>query len=112
MSALRNTVVRASKAAFRPTITFRATARPLSTTPPLAKPREIISEKQIPVSKYTEKGTTPERSTIPVRPSPDIEVPVEHEEHHPPALNRNVYNRMSKTAQSMSIMDKVVIVTG
>ncbi len=119
MSAFRLTLARASKVAARGNFSLVQAARPISTSARLYKPREIISEKEIPVSSYTPDGTGTatgssgaQRSSIPVRPDPTIEVPVETNTEKLVPLTKAVYDKLPGTLQKMTVMDKLVIVTG
>jgi hypothetical protein len=93
-------------------------ARSISTSSELKK-REIISEKEIPNSSYTAdgKGTlsgsgAAQHSTIPVRPDPTINVPGEADAEKVVPLTKAVHSKMTPTMQKMTVMDKVVIITG
>jgi hypothetical protein len=121
MSAIRSRLVRATTVATRGPLLTRA-ARPLSTTARLAK-REIISEREIPVSSYTPdaRGSISgsaavdagEHYSIPVRRDPVIEVHANQaDEHCVQPLTRRVYDSMPPTMQKMSVKGKIVIVTG
>ena len=117
MSAIRSGLVRATKVATRSAI-FTQAARPLSTTARLYK-REIISEKEIPVSSYTPDGkgsltgsAAGEQYSIPVRRDPTIEVQSETAEEKVTPLTKAVYEKMPPTMQKMTVYGKVVIVTG
>jgi hypothetical protein len=122
MSAIRSGLARATRAAVRsPAFTSTQAIRPISITSRLAK-REIISEREVPVSSYTpdSKGAASgsadhagEHYSIPVRRNPDIEVPnqdTDVEVVQP--LKEEVYQTMPATLQKMSVMGKVVIITG
>jgi len=118
MSALRSSFVRATKAATKTNVILNNSARPLSTSARLFK-REVISEKEIPVSAYTPDGkgalsgsATAQRHSIPVRPDPMIEVPIETDADKVVPLTRAIYDRLPSTMKKMTVMDKVVIVTG
>jgi hypothetical protein len=117
MSGIRSGLVRATRVASRSSV-FTQAARPISTTARLYK-REIISEKQIPVSSYTPdaKGSltgsaTGEHYTIPVRPDPEVVVPGEVEVETVTPMSQQVYDSLPPTMQKMSVFGKVVIVTG
>lgn len=110
MSAIRPSFVRASRAVTRSNLTFVKAARPLTTSARLYQ-REIIAEKEIPIASYTD-DKQPVRTSIPVRDDPEIEVPVEAGEVNVKPLNRALYAKLPNTMQKMSVMDKVVIVTG
>lgn len=107
---MRSSFVRASKVATRSNLGFVQAARPLSTSARLFK-REIISEKQIPISSYTDESAKAQRTTIPVRPDPEIEVPAEAEMQSQP-ISRAAYENLPKSMQQMTVMDKVIIVSG
>lgn len=107
MSAIRTSVFRAAAAATRPAA---MAARPLSTSARLLR-REVIAEKQIPVSSYTDDA--PQRSTIPVRNDPEIEHHAEEQAGlHAPPLTKALFSKLPKSIQKQTVMDKVVIVTG
>ena len=120
MSAIRSGLARATKVASRSPI-FTQSIRPISVSIRLAK-REIISEREIPVSSYTPdaRGSATgsatdngEHYSIPVRRNPNIEVPQrETDEDRVQPLSKRVYDAMPATMQKMSVMGKVVIVTG
>jgi hypothetical protein len=118
MSAFRSTVVCATKVATRSPSVFAQAARPLSTSARLYK-REVIAEREIPVSSYTPDArgaingsATPQQYSIPVRPDPIIEGSTEIEEDKVYPLSRAAYERMPPTMQKMTVMGKVVIITG
>lgn len=104
MFALRNTALRASKAATR-----ASAVKQFSISASALNKREVIAEKKIPVADYTAKEV--KRTHIPVRDDPDIEVPQPKEEKSRP-LTRELYNKLPKSMQKQTVMDKVVIVTG
>lgn len=121
MSAIRSGLVRATKVAARGSV-FTQAARPLSTTARLAK-REIISEREIPVSSYTPdargsisgsaSGEVGEHYVLPVRRDPVIEVQNNSaDEDRVQPMSKRVYDAMPSTMQKMSVMGKVVIITG
>jgi NAD(P)-dependent dehydrogenase (short-subunit alcohol dehydrogenase family) len=77
--------------------------------------REVIAEKQIPVSSYADpESHVAQRSTIPVRNDPEIEQ--QHAEEtaglRAPPLTKAQFNKLPKSIQKQTVMDKVVIVTG
>ena len=72
--------------------------------------REVIAEKQIPVAHY--ENETPKRTTIPVRDDPDVEVPVPREPKTVKPLTKEMYNQLPKALQKLTVMDKVIIITG
>lgn len=113
MSAVRSSVFRATKLAARSTPTFTRVPRAFFSASARARDDvEIISEREIPVSTYNGKGEKVGRhSTIPVRGTTTIEAAEQAADQVKP-LTKNVYNAMPKTMQKMSMMDKVVIVTG
>ncbi|KFY27108.1 hypothetical protein V493_03695 [Pseudogymnoascus sp. VKM F-4281 (FW-2241)] len=110
MSAIRTSVFRAAAAATRPAT---LAARPLSTSARLLR-REVIAEKQIPVSSYADpESHAPQRSTIPVRNDPEIETHAEEQGGlHAPPLTKALFSKLPKSIQRQTVMDKVVIVTG
>lgn len=109
MSAIRTSVFRAAAAATRPAT---MAARPLSTSARLLR-REVIAEKQIPVSSYADpESHAPQRSTIPVRNDPEIEVPAEEAGLRAAPLSKALFSKLPKSIQKQTVMDKVVIVTG
>lgn len=109
MSAIRTSVFRAAAAATRPAT---LAARPLSTSARLLR-REVIAEKQIPVSSYADESHTPQRSSIPVRNDPEIESHAEETAGlRAPPLTKALFSKLPKSIQRQTVMDKVVIVTG
>ena len=114
MFSVRNTIARASRQAIRPTanITKPVTisARFLSEAPPTQSKREVIAEKQIPAAEYKDHGA--KRTTIPVRDDPDVEVPKPEEPKVVKPLSREMYEKLPKALQKLTVMDKVVIITG
>ncbi|RFU24708.1 hypothetical protein B7463_g11635, partial [Scytalidium lignicola] len=114
MSAIRSSVFRATRLTSRATPTLsRAPRAFFSGSTKLRDDVEIISEREIPVSTYNGKGENAQgrHSTIPVRGTPTLEAAGAEVETVKP-LAKGVYNAMPKTLQKMSIMDKVVIITG
>jgi len=111
MSAVRSSFVRASRAVTRSNLTFVKTARPLATSARLYQ-REIIAEKEIPTASFITDDKQPVRTSIHVRDDPEIEVPVEVDEVNVKPLSRDLYQKLPNTMQKMTVMDKVVIVTG
>ncbi|KFY47120.1 hypothetical protein V494_00164 [Pseudogymnoascus sp. VKM F-4513 (FW-928)] len=105
MSAIRTSVFRAAAAATRPAA---MAARPMSTSARLFR-REVIAEKQIPVSSYAESES---HSTIPVRNDPEIEVQAAEGGLRAPPLTKAQFSKLPKSIQRQTVMDKVVIVTG
>ncbi len=118
MSALRSGLVLAGRAAARrPAVAFQA-ARTLNTAAPLKK-REVIAEKEVPVSSYTPdaRGTMSGSShgqqySIPVRKDPKVEVPGEDHADRVVPLSQAAFQRLPATLQKMTVMGKVVIITG
>lgn len=110
MSAIRTSFARASRAATRSNLVFVKAARPLTTSARLYQ-REIIAEKKIPIASFTDDKEAV-RTSIPVRDDPEIEVPVEVGEVNVKPLSREIYDKLPITMQKMTVMDKVVIVTG
>ena len=118
MSAIRSGLVRATNIATRSSV-FTQAARPLSTTARLAK-REIISEREIPVSSYTPDArgsisgsAAGEQYSIPVRRDPVIEVHNNQSDgERVQPMTKRAYEAIPPTMQKMSVMGKVVIVTG
>jgi hypothetical protein len=107
--------------AARPRATVGRAALPLfqraalsgSTAP---RKSEVIKETEVPVSVYSpdSKGANTsangEHFKIPVR-RDQAEVPAEEEDKVTP-LTSKVYNQMTPTMQKMSVMGKVIIITG
>lgn len=116
MFTVRNTIARASRTAIRPSTTTSFTkplsisARLLSESSAPKSKREIIAEKNVPVAEYTNHNA--KRTTIPVRDDPEIEVPVETEPKIVKPLTREMYEKLPKALQKLTVMDKVVIITG
>lgn len=110
MSAIRTSVFRAAARATRPAA---MAARPLSTSARMMR-REVIAEKQIPVSSYADpESHVAQRSTIPVRNDPEIEQPADETAGlRAPPLTKAQFNKLPKSIQKQTVMDKVVIVTG
>lgn len=104
MFALRNSALRASKAAVR-----SSAVKQFSVSAGALSKREVIAEKHIPVADYTSKEV--KRTAIPVRDDPDIEVPKVEEQKSRP-LTRELYNKLPKSMQKQTVMDKVIIITG
>jgi hypothetical protein len=105
-----STVFRAGRAA-APRASFTVARAMSSATTPLK--REIISEKAIHNTSYNNDGSSAATvHSIPVRPNPDIEVPVETDANKVVPLTQATYKGMTPMMQKMSIMGKVVIVTG
>lgn len=72
--------------------------------------REVIAEKQIPVAEYV--NHSPKHSSIPVRDDPDVEVPHREEPKTVQPLTREMYEKLPKALQKLTVMDKVIIITG
>ncbi|KAK0629122.1 D-arabinitol 2-dehydrogenase [Bombardia bombarda] len=78
---------------------------------------EVIKETEVPVSVYTpdSKGVASGNSdhfSIPVKASRAPEPIVEHEEDAVNPLEDKVFKQMPRTLQRMSVMGKVIIITG
>lgn len=94
--------------------------RAMSATASRFKKSEVIKEAEVPVSVYTpdSKGVASANSdhfSIPVKNVPSSTAPVEHveaEEDSISPLDEKVYQKMPPTMQKMSVMGKVIIVTG
>lgn len=118
MSVARSGLVFAARvAARRPALSFQA-VRTLNTAAPLKK-REVIAEKEVPVSSYTPDGrgtmsgsSHGQQYSIPVRKDPKVEVPVEDHADRVVPLTQAGFHRLPATLQKMTVMGKVVIVTG
>ncbi|KAI9736525.1 MAG: hypothetical protein M1818_006036 [Claussenomyces sp. TS43310] len=115
MSTFRTTFVRASRAATRPSVSsFAKATRPLSVSARLYK-GEVVSEKEIHSTSYVIDPVTGSpkalHKSIPVQ---DHETEVSSEPESDPVvpLTREAYEKMSPMMQKMTLMDKVVIVTG
>jgi hypothetical protein len=117
MSALRSSILRATKSITQGNAALFKAARPLSTTSHLYR-REVVAEKEIPVSSYTPDGKGPltgsaaQQYSIPVRDDPSINVPGGADAEKVVPLTNTVYRHMSPTMQNLSLMDKVAIITG
>lgn len=93
--------------------TFRATtisARFLNESAVPKSKREVIAEKHIPVAEYV--NNSPKRSSIPVRDDPEVEVPLPEEPKTVKPLTREMYEKLPKALQKLTVMDKVIIITG
>jgi hypothetical protein len=78
---------------------------------------EVIKETEVPVSVYNPdaKGVasgTSDHFSIPVEPNFKAQEPVAEPEDRVDPLNEKVYKQMPRTLQKMSMMGKVVIITG
>jgi len=78
---------------------------------------EIIKETEVPVTVYNPdaKGVasaTSDHFSIPVKPTPTTHEPVADETGQLTPLDEKVYKQMPHTLQKMSVMGKVIIVTG
>jgi hypothetical protein len=117
MSAIRSGLFLASKAASRRPVIYTQAFRTITTATPLKK-REVIAEKEVPVSSYTPdargtlSGSSHDHYSIPVRKDPKVEIPVEDNTEKVVPLSRSAFHRMPATMQKMTAMDKVVIITG
>lgn len=117
MSAIRSSLALATKAAARRPAVYTQAARTITTATPLKK-REVIAEKEVPVSSYTPdargtlSGSSHDHYSIPVRKDRKVEVPTEDNSEKVVPLSRAAFQRMPATMQKMTVMDKVVIVTG
>lgn len=117
MSAIRSGLALATKAAARRPAIYAQATRTLTTAGPLKK-REVIAEKEVPVSSYTPdargtlSGSSRDHYSIPVRKDPKVEVPAENNGDKVVPLTRAAFQRMPATLQKMTVMDKVVIITG
>lgn len=76
----------------------KATRASFTSGAKLREPVEIISEREVPTSSYA--GGEAQHSTIKVK--DEVVVP----------LTREIYDRMTPSMQKMTLMDKVVMVTG
>jgi hypothetical protein len=78
---------------------------------------EVIKETEVPVSVYNPdaKGaasSTPGHFSIPVKGSRPSAPPVAEENDTVTPLDEKVYKQMPRTLQKMSVMGKVIIITG
>ncbi|KAM7184143.1 hypothetical protein V8F33_013158 [Rhypophila sp. PSN 637] len=78
---------------------------------------EVIKETEVPVSVYNpdSKGVASSNSehfSIPVKPSARAPEPAVEEEDKVAPLEDRVYRQMPRTLQKMSVMGKVIIITG
>jgi hypothetical protein len=118
MSAIRPVLVLAAKTAARRPAVYTQAARTLGTAATLKK-REVIAEKEVPVSSYTPDGrgtlsgsSHGQQYSIPVRKDPKVEVPAEGHVDRVVPLTQGAFQRLPATLQKMTVMGKVVIVTG
>lgn len=113
--SLRSTTLRSVRSAIRTPRTGPISFRAFATESKTLK-REIISEKQVPVTAFKPDGTnsvggtsTPHHFNIPVgAKSGNVAEPTEAVI----PLTRAIYEKLPATLQKMTVMDKVVIVTG
>jgi len=75
---------------------------------------EVIKETEVPVSVYNPDGkgaasSSSDHFSIPVKRTPE---PVAEEDEKVSPLEERVYRQMPKTMQRMSVMGKVIIITG
>jgi len=119
MSVIRSGLAFATKNVARRSTFYTQTARTLGTAATLKK-REVIAEKEVPVSSYTPDGrgtmsgsSHGQQYSIPVRKDPKVEVPTaeDHTDRVVP-LTQGAFQRLPATLQKMTVMGKVVIVTG
>jgi hypothetical protein len=78
---------------------------------------EVIKETEVPVSVYNPdaKGVASASSdhfSISVKPGSRAPAPIEEEEDAVVPLQEKVYGQMPRTMQRMSVMGKVIIITG
>jgi hypothetical protein len=118
MSAIRSGLAFATKNIARRSALYTQTARTLGTAATLKK-REVIAEKEVPVSSYTPDGrgtmsgsSHGQQYSIPVRKDPKVEVPAEDHADRVVPLAQAAFQRLPATLQKMTVMGKVVIVTG
>lgn len=116
MFSIRNNAARVARSAMRPSTTasaFKATsisARFLNESAAPKSKREVIAEKQIPVAEYV--NNSPKHTSIPVRDDPDVEVPIPEEPKTVKPITREMYEKLPKALQKLTVMDKVIIITG
>lgn len=114
MFSIRNNAARVARSAMRPSANItKATsisARFLNESAAPKSKREVIAEKQIPVAEYV--NNSPKRSSIPVRDDPDVEVPLPEQPKSVKPLTREMYEKLPKALQKLTVMDKVIIITG
>lgn len=78
---------------------------------------EVIKETEVPVSVYNPdaKGVASGNSdhfSIPIKPGSGAPAPIEEEEDAVSPLQEKVYSQMPRTLQRMTVMGKVIIITG
>lgn len=78
---------------------------------------EVIKETEVPVTVYSPdaKGVASSNSdhfSIPVKPTPIAPEPITDKTDQVTPLDEKVYRQMPRTLQKMSVMGKVIIVTG
>jgi hypothetical protein len=112
MSAVRTSFMRAANLASRRTApTIGKHAIRAFTTTPKANDYEVISEKEIPATQY-KPGSGAQRVTIPVEESHSAPAAKEAAVDVVTPLTESAFKGMSPTMQKMSLMGKVVVVTG
>jgi len=118
MAATPKSTVAPRLAMPRPPLFMGATTRAFSVSVPEKKKTEVIKETEVPVSVYQPdaKGVASANSdhfSIPVEGTqsvPALEIQADNEKVIP--LTQQAYRAMSPTMQKMSVMDKVIVVTG
>lgn len=115
MFSIRNNAARVARSAMRSTTsnltkTTSISARMMTESAAPKSKREVIAEKQIPVAEYV--NNSPKRSSIPVRDDPDVEVPLPEVPKTVKPLTREMYEKLPKALQKLTVMDKVIIITG
>ncbi|KAF7891752.1 hypothetical protein EAF00_008054 [Botryotinia globosa] len=113
MSAIRSSFIRAAAKAGRrttPSIISRQAVRAFTTTPQ-ANDYEAIHEKEIPATKF-QPGSGAERVTIPVEEAALAAAAAKEAVDVVTPLTQSAYKGMTPTMQKMSLMGKVVVVTG
>ncbi|EMR83712.1 putative d-arabinitol 2-dehydrogenase protein [Botrytis cinerea BcDW1] len=113
MSAIRSSFIRAAAKAGRrttPSIISRQAVRAFTTTPQ-ANDYEAIHEKEIPATKF-QPGSGAERVTIPVEEAAAAAAAAKEAVDVVTPLTQSAYKGMTPTMQKMSLMGKVVVVTG
>ncbi|KAK5661972.1 hypothetical protein OQA88_10083 [Cercophora sp. LCS_1] len=78
---------------------------------------EVIKETEVPVSVYNPDGkgvasASSDHFSIPVKPGSKIPEPVPEETDEVVPLEEKVFKQMPRTMQKMSVMGKVIIITG
>lgn len=81
------------------------------------KKSEVVKETEVPVSVYNPDGKgvatgTSDHFSIPVKPSARNQAAAEEPEDVVTPLQDKVYRQMPRTMQKMSVMGKVIIITG